>query len=334
VNLTDLRDVLDERSTTDHAEARAHVILDGVHGRLAIRRRRRQVIATSAAVVAVLAVGAGALAVTRSAGRTPTPAASAAVPTINGFPEYAQGARVIAASPPLARAATSVRLAFVPSTTGLVFFVRCDGSDKGYEVSLNGRLMMSGSGCGTSGTPDPAAVRSYGVQVGKPSTVTVTFPSDPPANFAVAVGEKVDVTRYVFPARPSALQPLDLETGNMKIGDDRGIEYRTTKLVHADPAYPNRPVDLTFPWGTGVHLMLLSQTPGALTVSINGAAIAHGEWWDYGQTLTDGGTDRDWSPTPPDRNGWPRPQRGAGTTLTVKPERMTGDWAVAIQEPS
>lgn len=331
MNLTDLCEVLDERSSTDHVEVGPHEMLTGVRRRLAIRRRYRQVTAVTAAIVAALSVGAVTHIMTRSTELTGDPAATPSVAMINGFPQYADGARLIVTSPPVASTATSLRLSFTPTTTGVVFFVRCSDSDKKYEMSLDGRPIISG-GCSGSYTPDPVTMRQ---RIGKLNIVTVTFPDGPPANFGVAVGEKIDPAQYVYPARPAKLQPLDLGPGNMQSGFSGNAEYQTTKVVRADPADPNRPMKLTFAWGKGVHLMLRSQTPGALTVSINGAAIAHGEWWDYNQKMVDQGSDQDWSSTQEeDRNGWVRPRQGSSTTITVKPERMTGDWAVAIQEPS
>ncbi|RZU51131.1 hypothetical protein EV385_2930 [Krasilnikovia cinnamomea] len=335
MNLTDLREVLDERSTTDHVDARPHLLLAGVQGRLVVRRRNRQITAFAATAVAVLAVGAVTQAVARPAPDHPAPAATAPVPMVNGFREYADGARVIASSAPLAPGAKTLRVTFTPTSADLVFFTRCaHEAGKVHQISLNGKAVSSGTGCGGTVSSDAEMLRSsYGVRVGMPNTVTVTFPDGPPADFAVAVGEKVGPGRYVFPTRPSQLQPLDTESGNMKLGYDSGVSYQTTMVVRADPADPNRPVDLPFAWGKGAHLTLLSQTPGALTVTVDGVAIAHGEWWDYQQMLIDGGTDKTWSPPRNRQATWEKPEQGSGVVLTVKPERMTGDWAVAIQEP-
>jgi hypothetical protein len=321
VNLTDLRDVLDERSATYDVEARSHLTLAGVHRRLAIRRRRR-IAATAAAVVLVLAAGAGTLAVTRSSGRTP--AATPATPTVGGFPEYAQGARVIAASTPIEPGATAVRLRFTPRTTGLVLFTRCDDNTKQYDIALNGGgRIVSGTGCGSAFTLDPVD-ESAGVEAGRPSVLTVTFPKGPVAGFAVAVGERVPVGEYVFPPRPATLPPVE-DAGDMRTTDDQGADYGTAVLVRSDPADPNRPVSVTFTWGAGVHLALRAQTPGALRVAVDGLTVAQGQWWDYDQTLVDAGYAADWHQVG-------LPARGAPATITVTPERMTGDWAVVLQQ--
>lgn len=321
MNLTDLRDVLDERSASYEVEARSHLTLTGVQRRLAIRRRRR-ITAAAAAVVVVLAAGAGTLAVTRASGRTP--AVAPTVATVLGFPEYAQGARVIAASSPLVPGATMVSLPFTPRTTGLVVFARCDDNTKQYDIAINGSgRMMSGTGCGSAFTFDPVET-SAGVQAGRPSVLTVTFPQGPVAGFAVAVGEKVPVDQYVFPPRPSALPPVE-NADDMRTTDDQGNLYGAATLVRSDPADPNHPVSVPVTWGTGVHLALRAQTPGAMRVSVNGLVVAQGEWWDYDQGLIDAGYDKDWHQRT-------LPSRGERATLTVTPERMTGDWAVVLQQ--
>jgi hypothetical protein len=94
--------------------------------------------------------------------------------------------------------------------------------------------------------------------------------------------------------------------------------------VRPDPADPNRRVQLTTKWGASARLRLRAQTPGAMTVTVNGVEVARGQWWDYGQMLVDSGPDLDW---PPGR----KPAPGATVTVTVTPQRMTGDWAAALQ---
>lgn len=326
MNLTDLRDVLDERSSTDHAEARSHLLLSGVRRRLEVRRRRRRIAAAVAAVLAVLALPAGPLTISHSPERAGHPVAGPK--TINGFPEYAEGTRLFA-SATLPPGATSLVLPFVPRSTDLVFFVRCSeaASKREFALKLNGHDVISGSGCGASFIPAaPAEIGELGVRAGERSVVDVTFPAAAPAGFAVGIGERVPIDQYVFPDRPATLTPLDTG-GNLAETDDSGITYRTAFLLRPDPADPNRPVSRTFTWGKGGHLALRSQTPGALTVTMNGVVVAGGRWWDYGQGLVDGSSSAYW-PSAAQRT------RGATVTVTVTPQRMTGDWAVAFQEPS
>jgi hypothetical protein len=320
VNLTDLRDILDERSAGYDVEARSHLMLTGVHQRLAIRRRRR-IAATAAAVVLVLAGGIGTLAVNRPARPVPAPAATAAV--VGGFPAYAQGARVIAASAPLAAGATSVRLTFTPATTDLVFFDRCPDGGAAYSIAVNGRTMMSGNGCGGSfaiDLSDPAG----GLLVGRPNTVVATFKGAPVRGFAVAVGEKVPIDQYVFPARPATLAPLAVDDLNF---NDPGLGGKTLALLRGDPADPNRPAWATVTWGRHLHLVSRSQTPGRLTITIGELTLSQAQWWDYEQVTVDGGREDTWT-----QGTLPKP--GARVTITVTPERMTGDWAVSLQENS
>jgi hypothetical protein len=76
--------------------------------------------------------------------------------------------------------------------------------------------------------------------------------------------------------------------------------------------------------GQGTHLVLVAQSPGALIVKINGVVVAEREWWDYDQTVIDGGTDRHW---PADT----LPSPGRSAVLEVTGDRMSGNWAVAVQ---
>lgn len=319
MNLTDLRDVLDERSATDHAEARSHLTLSGVQRRLKLRRRRRRIVVASAAALAVLAIGAVSQTIARS------PRQSAVEPAqIKPFPEYAQGTRLIA-SAVLTPGARSVQLTFKPGSTSLVFFVRCaePSATEEFALAINGHQVMSGSGCGASFI---SSLPQLGVVAGRPSALVVTFPGRAPAGFAVGVGQRVPSGQYVYPSRPATLTPLDTG-GDLAISDEGGTEYRTAFLLRPDPADPDKPVSRTFTWGKGGHLALISQTPGTLTVTINGTKVASGEWWDYTQGLVDASSS----------SSWPFPgQRAKGTTvtITVTPHRMTGDWAVAFQQPS
>lgn len=318
MNLTDLRDVLDERSATYDVEARSHLTLTGVQRRLVIRRRRR-IAATAAAVVVVLAAGAGTLAVTRSSGRTPAVAPTVAM--VHGFPAYAQGARVIAASEP---DGMSAPLTFVPDSTNLVVFVHCDDDTKEYRILLNNHEAMGGKGCGSSfGINDTEP--ELGVRVGQPSTVTVRFPEGRISGFAVAVGAAVPVNEYVFPARPTPLKPLDVRDDLEALPDEGAT---TVAMVRADPINPARSMAEAFHWTGGrLHLLLRAQTPGKLRVALNGVTVREGDWWDYDQGLVDGGRNEDWSVK------LPKPTVNAPVSIlvTVTPERMTGDWAVALQ---
>jgi hypothetical protein len=325
VNVTDLRDMLDERSSTDHGEGRSHLTLSGVRRRLVLRRRRRRIAVASAAALVLVAVGAGSAVTSRSTQQPNRPVAGPA--TINGFPEYAQGSRLIA-SAVLAPAAKTLELPFVPGSTNLVFFVRCADpvSTEEFAVTINGHQTMSGSGCGGSFIPAAESLATeLGVRVGARSVLRASFAKRAPAGFAVGVGQRVPVDQYVFPARPAALTPLDTG-GNLSVSYDGATRYDTAFLLRPDPADPNRPVSRTFTWGKGGHLALRSQTPGALKVTMNGIVVADGEWWDYDQGLVDGSSSAFW-PSPKQR------VKGVTVTVTVTPQRMTGDWAVAFQQP-
>src|SRR5690606_24327304 len=118
-----------------------HLRLAGVRRKVVARRRRR--LAVGALTVA--AVTAGSLAVGTVLTGTGHPVSPAAG-SLEGFPEYAEGARVVAAAAaPLSERTVSVT--FTPSTTELVGFARCDlraGADPPpvvAEVRINGVLV-------------------------------------------------------------------------------------------------------------------------------------------------------------------------------------------------
>lgn len=315
MNLTDLRDVLDERSTTDHAEARAHLMLTGVHERLRVRARRRRVASVAAAATAVLAVAAGTLAVTRPHNDPPAPVDGSAR-TVKGFAEYADGARVVAAEsarPP----ADHVSVSFVPTTLKLAFLSRCaDGEDESYRLLLNGRQMSVGDGCGQIIRSTPEALsKEYGLTVGKRASVTLTKTGTPIGELAVAVGVDVDPSRYPYPPRPAALTPLELPSV------DRDDPHRL--LVRSIPGRPELTITAAVRWPWTGELNLWSNTPGALTVKLNGVQVFHGQWWDYSAGQWGG-------PSAEQVQRLLRPTRGQPVQVTVTPERTTGDWAVVV----
>ena len=323
MNLTDLRDVLDERSAPDNGNVLAHLMLSGVHQRLAARRRRRRAAAVAAAVVAVAAVGLAASALPRLDTRTPVAALPDAAPvrTIEGFPEYASGARVVAASA-AQTPARSTSVTFTPTTLDLVLFTRCTERGKHAIVIGGVSLFQTEGGCGTYGTGSGALGKKHGATIGRPLTITLSFTTATSAEFGLAVGERVDASAYRFPPRPTVLNPLRTEKAAGPILTSRG------GVVRADPADPNRPMSVTFPWNGLRSTSMVAQTPGELSLRLNGKELSRGEWWDYQQgEITDGGVDGE--DLTLDRGLGLR--TGQQVTLEVSPRRMTGDWAVEFE---
>jgi hypothetical protein len=324
MNLTDLQHVLRERSADPAGEVIHDLRLHGVRAKVAARRRRRQA-AWGAGVVVVLAVAA-AVVIPRGGQVTPGPADPPPVRMIEGFPEYANGARVIAArSADLA--AGRIELTLIPEAVDLVIFTRC--SDVGRSgvttaVTVNGRPTTSG-GCST-GTSARPAMDEVGVAVGEPANVVMTVGggsgSDPIGTFGLAIGERVPFVDYPLPPRPEELRRLDeaLPAGCTE------ATCPGTLIIRSDPADPTRPVSRTVTWQTLRSIEMVAQTPGLLHVRVSGVTVVTGEWWDYGAggygTFGDEGGG--WSSLGVD------PTEGDRVTVEIVPEHITGAWQVVL----
>lgn len=329
MNLTDLRDVLDERSATGHAEARSHLLLGAVYDRLAARRRRRRAASIAGAGVGLAAVGVAAFAIAPSPGGTPTAPSPTAAPTgrsVEGFAEYANGAKVIAAAAAGARD-RSVSVTFVPTSLDLGVFTRCAG-DGDYTVTINGRRYTSGSGCGLAyvKTAQPLE-KAYGVTVGRPATATFSATDGPVDSLAIAIGQSVDPAVYPYPPRPATLIPLEHP------GESRRMAYLTPEDYYAgewglaaEYGNWNKPQSAQFTWGEPVQVNVQAQTPGALTVRVNGIEVVSQQWWDYQQGRGTSINSAHWK-----ESLGLNLRKGQVVHLTVTPARMTGDWYVHIQ---
>jgi hypothetical protein len=276
---------------------------------------------------------------------SPSPSASASTPLasfgppmnlIEGFPEYHWGAKVIAAQVehlPTKR----LTLTIVPATLKLEWFERCDYEDTTapdatltIDIKVNGRP-LGGGGCGGSGRfADWAAL---GVRVGKPAMFTMTVsgaerfdqqkqrvvkePVRGTGSIALAIGEQVSFEDYQLPARPATLKPLE------DIGYGVPEDPAKTHSIQNSPANPSAPISLVIRWPGGLELQAVSQTPGYLHLAVNGKELFTGEWWDYEQGVWGGTLDRD-------TEGMPRLKVGQRVTITVRPEHITGDWAVHL----
>ncbi|HEX8630680.1 MAG TPA: hypothetical protein VF755_21185 [Catenuloplanes sp.] len=326
MNVTDLRELLDDRSADPRPDLVSPTRLSDVRGRIARRRRRRALVAIAAAAVAVLGGTVTAVVLPRAYQVSPTgPPAPSPARTVEGFPEYADGARVVAAA--VSRPGQdTITLTATPGDVDLVLFTRCSGTaPTEHQLSVNRRPVASGTGCG-GGSVRPQAktmVNDYGVRPGQPMTVTFTMKGPVTGEFAVAVGQRVDPAVYPYPPRPATLRPLQ-QIGSTRDGADAA--GRGGRVLRADPADPNRPVRLTLTWPSGgAAFASVAQTPGALRITVNGALVEHEEWWDYQQTQHGGLSSEHWK-----GEGKIDPKPGQQVTVTVAPERMTGQWQVLI----
>ncbi|MFG2061093.1 hypothetical protein ACGFIK_06700 [Micromonospora sp. NPDC048871] len=339
MNLTDLKQVLDERSHDAVEQAAHRVRLRGVRARVLARRRRR---IAAWATVGVAAMAAVVVAVPGTRPDVPpTPAVSpSSTPTVEGFPEYANGARVVAArSVPLST--RRVEVTVVPTTLELVIFTRCDGVDEDITVErtvrVDGQLVTEGS-C-HDGSLRPHDWAGLGVTVGQPATVVLTVtgvyragdagemavPVPERGEIGLAIGERMPFDRFPLPPRPAGtLTPLtqtDLPAGCSEALCQNAI------ILRSDPQDPTRPVSRELTWPTLTSIDMVSQTPGLLRVRVAGVQVAVGEWWDYRATGTAmyGDTDGQWkSDFDLDL------RRGDRVVVEVVPEHVTGAWQVVL----
>ncbi|GAA1395800.1 hypothetical protein [Catellatospora coxensis] len=349
--MIDLKELLDDRSTPP-AEFSQHMRLDEVQNRIATRRRRRMTVGgTLAAVVALVLIGYGVTPALRGAPQpavTPSPLPR----LIEGFPEYASGARVVAAAT-TAPGATSVTVTWTPTTTDLRLFRRCgtgvsDGTLE-FQMSINGHETHSGTcGGGTSSVTWPdheRAAANLGLRVGTPATVTMTatgvmlwhsqeeksehVPVPPTAWMSVAVGENMAYADYPLPARPATLRPVEFDSVLMM----GGVEHAPPDdhlWLRGNADAPLHPVSVTVVWRDRFDLRLRSQTPGTLGILINGFEVNSPTWWDYDagesgfywQTAT-------YEPRP-EPVGYVPPAPGSLVTITVTPRNVTGAWVVEV----
>jgi len=319
MNLTDLTEVLRERAELDDTAHDARMA--GIRGRVLATRRR---LALAGVVCVVLAVVS---AVFLTVPRPVEPAN----PT-RSFPEYDNGARLVAQA--WADLPTdSVTLEYTPKSPEFVLFERCvaESSDQDLVmvITINGRPVQAG-GCYSGSLPMDDLTR-YDGAVGRPLVITMTVgvgrvrgeipekvedvrPPDEAvtAEFAIGVGELVPVSEYPLPARPETLEDID-----DFLSSDPDIDIR------ADRNDPEQRQEISMAWpGTlGVHAAI--NTPGRLEVLINGQVVYELESWGYsgefGIAILGEADGLNFSP-------------GQTVTVTVIPERATGDWSVQLSE--
>ncbi|MGR6322018.1 hypothetical protein Q2K19_15575 [Micromonospora soli] len=334
-----LREVFEDRSTGEPDEIIHQARPSAVRRRIA-RARRRRAAATGSAVAAVavlVGVVMSGLGVPRHlpdrpADGAPTVSPSPTARTIEGFPEYLNGARVLSAAS-ASLPDTTATLTFVPTTHDLVFFTRCDPPELDAQLILPDGGMAGGR-CGSShGGFTEKGLSFAGIRVGKPATIrleaigTLSLTRPPrlgplPATgtFAVAVGERIPFDEYPLPPRPATLPPLAIPPGadttvRSTPGDalaPRTIEVRSRKR-------------LTF--------FAQMQTPGTLRVMANGREVTSCVKWNYDKTSTtpsqteiDNGCYEELIPGDSDKPV----KNGDAITVTIEPQHVTGDWAVHV----
>jgi hypothetical protein len=306
VKVTELREVLDERSRTTPDEVMQHLRLAGVKAKVRTRRRRRAIAWT--AVGAILVMGGIAFALAPLSSRTSSPPAAAPA-TIGGFPEYAFGAHVLTAES-TTLPDRRIELAVTPnSNPDFVVLTRCSEPTLEVEITLDGNVV-------STGTCRPGATEPIGLRKDRTSRLMMTVLSAAPgstAEYGVAVGRPVAFPEYPLPLRPSQVKPLAVTVDRSCAAQPCGEPM----IVRADRDDPRRPQKAKIRWHDMRGIEAVSQTPGHLSVTIDGISLGTGTWWSYDQTVV---------PFKPSLNI----PDGTVVTVEVTPEYVTGDWQVVL----
>ncbi len=361
--MIDLGELMAERSAGQ--DGPSHGRLTEVRRRIAVRRRRRAV-AGSAAAVAL--VGALAAYTVVPGGKPPQPstfAAGSATPSasppatqkpvpgrkIGPFAEYARGYRVVAfGSAPVS--SRKAELTWTVRSTDVQFFSYCPGlPDRDVsldaEIAVNGEPARLSMRCNAELHQDPNPAESPsrtppGASIGDTVTVTYTItgaqgtagtarerPVPTQGTIYFAVAEKVPFADYPVPSRPATLAP---PTPDGMAGEPG------TRVVHSDPADPNKPVTTTLVWHRGYEFTVVPQTPGVYQVAVNGVRVLSGEVHDY----TGNGPSAGCQVRRKDKGFCVREleavRDGDTVTVTVTARYATGPWLAELrsqwQEPS
>jgi hypothetical protein len=224
---------------------------------------------------------------------------------VDGFPEYALGAKVVATG----SASTEVGVIKVTADAaalGFVFATRCEvptGADLLLTWSANGTALSTGT-CGATTHPDTSRLPSTGQRVEFVVTIASTKPGPiPDGTVSVAVMSRIDYADYPFPPRPARLTPLSVKLA-------AGRDPRVIDSVAADP---DAPVEVSVAVVGVTWLDMVGQTPGFLRVYTDGLLTAKAEWWDYDQLVYGAALSSD--------------EQGTRTlTLRFVPQHMTGAW--------
>ncbi|MEU7821773.1 SigE family RNA polymerase sigma factor [Catellatospora sp. NPDC049133] len=209
----------------------------------------------------------------------------------------------------------------------LIISVRVNGRTAGMGLDLcNGEGRMGFDGFFT--VLDPVALD---LVAGRPATVTLDLAFGqhgdeplPEGTVAVAVGEPATYAELPWPGATPSSTPLDRTLHS-------GVDPATVAMLESVGA---RTATLT--WNGPLTVWANTQAPGRLRILVDGVLVSTLDFGAPFMTLA-GGTGISLDPAMRYDSGFrftPRP--GSQLTITVEPERMTGDWYVAIypQQPN
>jgi RNA polymerase sigma-70 factor (sigma-E family) len=293
--------------------------LASVEKKITQRRRRNIALGAAGTAVLLLLFFAGYRIITTH--RPPQHPVTPAPSLSNGFPQYSRGYHLIG-SATLPRGQSTLDFKGRVTSPSMAIFQRCV-APAGYEIQTEvivGERSFHGP-CLSSGTPISLG---SDFQVGDPflvhATVTIIpvsdhrpiddFSSPVPlpagAEYAIGVGERVEWDAFPFPSRPERLEPIANGTGCWRL--------------RSDPADPLKSLSISGAWSGEVKLDAVMQTPGILHLSINYSEMLQLTWWDYDARRI----------SAPWNTLVPAP--GDPLTITITPEKATGEWAIEITQ--
>jgi hypothetical protein len=306
MNLTDLKELLDDRAENAPRPVALDTRLAGVGAKVRVSRQR------IAGLTALVVVAAG-LGATRLPSIS-TPGTIEAGSPLAEFPEYFDGTHIVDGVT-LALPKNSIGVRYDGTGDAVTVFVRCLDLSETWlrtEVTAYGHTEELPCGTGTSsqtfeghGLTQIFLTVTGAVRVDDRSTVDVP----PSGRVIMAVGKPVAWKDYPFPQRPESLADITSDglctspecLFSLGSGDD-----------------PTAAVTRTVTWQRVKRISTTVNTPGFLHVRINGVEVGTTASWDYVATNS----------TIPslDLNIQP----GDEVTVEVIPEHLTGPWHVVL----
>ncbi|HEU4675078.1 MAG TPA: hypothetical protein VFS29_03775 [Motilibacteraceae bacterium] len=326
----DFRTLLAERAATASPPVDR---VASVHRRIVRRRRQRTGVVGAVLGAALLVTG---VALPHLSTRRSDPiAAPAPRPLLD---QYADGGKLLASGVLQSPQQGEVSFRFTPTDWHLQVKQDCGAgwpTDGWTAVRVNGHVLTFGTGCGSGASgpygADQAFWSKLGVQLGQPSTITLSLvvqdaqPPDPaplPAaqrragSLAVGVYQRVPLADYPLPPRPPTLQPLSRVSGPGTL-DSRDVGANGTFTVRAVV-------------GPKIELRTTAVAPGAIRLLVNGKAINEVDSWRW-DVVAGAGTNLDQDTL---RRAGVDVADGTTVTVTVEASRFAvPGWTLAVRTP-
>ncbi|NUT90430.1 MAG: hypothetical protein HOY78_00230 [Saccharothrix sp.] len=304
MNEAELVDLLHERADIPDDGHRTRV--EGVRAK--VRRSRWQQAGATLAAIAVVLAG---LLYGVPRGQSSDPADPPGEP----LPTYQDGYRFTTEAF-TALPERAVRLSYTV-TGDFMIYARCgiSGRRSTMVITINDKRWFEG-GCDEIGTPvppPPDAWTAFGIEAGQPARIEASLTDAPggAGRWGIRIGEAVPFAEYSFPPRPSRLPELPAAVPG-------------STPAQADPDHPDRRVEVRVPW-SGDALELRANTPGRYRVLVDGVAVVDSTFWTFGAHSATSAPVSEW----PELYGV-SVVPGQDLTLTVVPERASGQWQVTL----